>query len=429
MDKSGKAGNHGGNIRSDCLVSLELTSGGGIQLDLRSKVGILYGTSIRNRVEAVMDHFDVRNARILIEDSGALDFVLAARLEAAVLKATGRTGSYLLPENQDIRKNDQKTGKDGQHTPKENQNLPVDHPAPDGRRSRFRLTRLYLPGNTPSMMINAGIHRPDGVILDLEDSVALEKKMEARILVRNALRALNFYGAERMVRINQLPEGIRDLGALSSNWPELILVPKVEGPGQIQAVEKEILKLGGNAASVLLMPILESAMGIEKAFEIAVSSKNIVAMAIGLEDYAADLGVRRTEEGNESLYARSRMVNACRAAGIQAIDSVYADVDNEAGLRKTVLQSRSMGFEGMGCIHPRQIPVIREAFQPTAGELDKAKKIVRAFDHAEKQGIGVVSLGSKMIDPPVVKGALRTLNLAIRMNLIPENWREEDETS
>ncbi|MCK4750055.1 MAG: CoA ester lyase, partial [Bacteroidales bacterium] len=166
------------------------------------------------------------------------------------------------------------------------------------------------------------------------------------------------------------------------------------------------------------MPILESALGIERAFEIATASKNIVAMAIGLEDYTADLGVQRTENGSESLYARSRMVNACRAAGIQAIDSVYSDVDNEAGLGETVRRSRNMGFEGMGCIHPRQVPVVLEAFKPTTGEIERAAAIVNAFEDAKQKGLGVVSLGSKMIDAPVVKRARRTLDLALQMNLI-----------
>ena len=152
-------------------------------------------------------------------------------------------------------------------------------------------------------------------------------------------------------------------------------------------------------------------------------------MAIGLEDYTADMGVQRTEEVEESIYARSRMVNACKASGIQAIDSVYSDVDNEAGLRETVLKSRSMGFEGMGCIHPRQIPVIREAFKPASHEIERARAIVLAFEQAEREGLGVVSLGSKMIDPPVVKRAQRTLDLALQLDLIRENWREENEKS
>ncbi len=157
------------------------------------------------------------------------------------------------------------------------------------------------------------------------------------------------------------------------------------------------------------MPIVESALGVEHAFEIASSADNVVAMAIGLEDYTADLGVSRTESGDESLYARTRLVNACKAAGIQPIDSVYSDVANEAGLREAARQSRGLGFEGMGCIHPRQIPVIHDVFQPGEQEIARAKMIVRAYEKAEKEGQGVVSLGTKMIDPPVVKRALHTI--------------------
>jgi citrate lyase subunit beta/citryl-CoA lyase len=139
-------------------------------------------------------------------------------------------------------------------------------------------------------------------------------------------------------------------------------------------------------------------------------------MAIGLEDFTADLGVKRTESGDESLYARTRLVNACKAAGIQPIDSVYSDVANMEGLLKNVQTSRALGFEGMGCIHPRQVPVIREAFVPSVEEVDKARRIVAAFKEAEARGSGVVALGSKMIDPPVVKRALKTLELANLLN-------------
>jgi citrate lyase subunit beta/citryl-CoA lyase len=154
---------------------------------------------------------------------------------------------------------------------------------------------------------------------------------------------------------------------------------------------------------------------VENAFEIATSSKSVVAMAIGLEDYTADLGVRRTETGAESLYARTRVVNACKAAGIQPIDSVYSDVANMEGLKTNVENSRSLGFEGMGCIHPRQVPVIHEAFVPGEEEIEKATRIVEAFEEAQARGSGVVALGSKMIDPPVVRRALRTLDLARKL--------------
>jgi citrate lyase subunit beta/citryl-CoA lyase len=220
-----------------------------------------------------------------------------------------------------------------------------------------------------------------------------------------------------MVRINQLPLGLRDLEAVVPQHPDLVLVPKVESPETIVEVEEKIRKISPER-KVLLMPILESALGIERSFEIATAGRNTAAMAIGLEDYTADIGVQRTGEGTESWYARSRLVNACKAAGIQAIDSVYSDVDNEEGLRDTVSRSRSMGFEGMGCIHPRQIPVILEAFRPSAVEIGKAAAIVEAFEEAAKMGLGVVSLGSKMIDAPVVKRARRTIEFARKMGLI-----------
>ncbi|MBE0641610.1 MAG: HpcH/HpaI aldolase/citrate lyase family protein, partial [Bacteroidales bacterium] len=141
----------------------------------------------------------------------------------------------------------------------------------------------------------------------------------------------------------------------------------------------------------------------------------------------ADLGTRRSPEGKESFYARSAVVNACRAAGIQPIDSVFSDVSDMDALRRNVLESKAMGFDGMGCIHPRQVAVIHDAFAPEPAEIDRAKKIVRAFEDAQARGLGVVSLGSKMIDAPVVKRALRTINVAMIAGKLNENWREEDE--
>ena len=400
MANIGIAGNAGEKIRSDCLVRIEPGSSGGIIVELDSKVDKLYGNSIRELTSSVLEHFGLAHARVEINDSGALEFVLAARMEAALKQVIQSDGIY-LPDS-------------------------MVQGRVRGLRDRFRFTRLYLPGNTPSMMLNAGIHEPCGVILDLEDAVAPAKKQEARFLVRNALGSVDFYGAERMVRINQLPDGFTDLEHIIPMDPDLILIPKVESPDEIHAVNEHMDNLSeGACRGIFLMPIIESALGVEKAFEIAGSAENIVAMAIGLEDFAADLGVNRTASGDESLYARTRLVNACKAARIQPIDSVYSDVGNEEGLRETANISKGLGFEGMGCIHPRQIPVIHDVFKPSEQEIARAKGIVRAFEMAEKEGLGVVSLGTKMIDPPVVKRALHTIHLAIAMNIIPENWKDE----
>jgi citrate lyase subunit beta/citryl-CoA lyase len=278
------------------------------------------------------------------------------------------------------------------------------------------------------LFLNAAIHGADGLILDLEDSVAPECKLDARILVRNALRAMDFMGAERMVRINQLPLGLEDLDMLIPQQVDMILVPKVESPAQLFEVERKLEEVlvrekMSTERPIFLMPIIESAQGVINAPLIASASERIAALAIGLEDYTADIGTRRTAEGRESFFARSMLVNAARAAGVQAIDTVFSDVDDMEGLRESVLEARGMGFDGKGCIHPRQIAVIHRAMAPAPAEIEKAQRIVNAFEAAEKQGRGVVSLGSKMIDPPVVKRALRTIDIAEKEGLLPQNWR------
>ena len=289
-------------------------------------------------------------------------------------------------------------------------------------RDRLRRSRLYLPGSEPKYFINAALHGPDAIILDLEDSVHHAEKDAARILVRNTLRAVDFGRCERMVRINQLPMGLEDLAEIVPESPDLVLLPKAELPEQIAETDRMIGELKGRygiTRPIWLMPILESALGIENASAIAQASKNVVALTIGLEDYTADLGVAKTPEGRESLYARSRLVNAAKALGVQAIDSVFGDVGDMDGLRRWAENSRALGFEGMGCIHPGQIPVIHEAFAPSPAEVEKASKIVAAFDEAQQRGLGVVSLGSKMIDPPVVQRAQRLVELAKRIGKTP----------
>jgi citrate lyase subunit beta/citryl-CoA lyase len=230
-----------------------------------------------------------------------------------------------------------------------------------------------------------------------------------------------------MVRINQVPKGLDDLGYIIPHNVNLILIPKCECADQIIQVENKITEIQNRKdinQPVWFMPIIESCLGVLKSLEIAQSSKNIVAMGIGLEDYTADLGTKRTLEATESFFARCQVVNACRAAGIQPIDSVFSDVADMEGLKQNVLMSKSLGFDGMGCIHPRQIKVIHENFAPDSDEIEKAKKIVNAFDEATEKGLGVVSLGTKMIDPPVVKRAQKLLDLAINIGKLSKNWRE-----
>jgi citrate lyase subunit beta / citryl-CoA lyase len=382
MVRPAEVGRWGQDVRSDLHVALEPRDLGGVEITLESRVSLYYGDAIRSQACQALESLGVRHAKASIHDEGALPFVIAARIETAVKRAGLGSEKKSLPEK-------------------------VALAAPSAR-DRLRRSRLYLPGSEPKYFVNAGLHAPDAVILDLEDSVHHAEKDAARILVRNALRAVDFGACERMVRINQLPLGLQDLAEVIPESPDVVLIPKVEHPGQVTEVDRMIGELktrSGITRPIWIMPILESALGIENALAIASASSNICAATIGLEDYTADLGVVKTTDGRESLYARAKLVNAAKAAGIQAIDSVFSDVGDLEGLRSWGENSRAMGFEGMGCLHPAQIRVIHEAFAPSPAEIDKARKIVAAFEEAQQKGLGVVSLGSKMIDPPVVERA------------------------
>ena len=465
-----QAGRRGPNVRSDCWVGITPRESGGIDLRVTSKVESMYGDSIRALLREELAALGVEHATVELEDAGALPFALMARVETAVRRLHSAHGTEASGSSRSERR-----GGPGAGAPSRSEGrggglfgagdgfLPEQ--APGAPRStthdRFRRSRLYLPGNEPKFMLNAGLHGPDGVILDLEDSVSPAEKDAARILVRNALRAVDFCEAERMVRINQGESGLADLDFVVPHNIHVLLIPKVEDPEFVRAVDERVRailehadtspvvktrKRGANVASapralhssrttkregrssaadefvilqieqpeptVFLMPIIESALGAIRAYEIATASPRVCALTIGLEDYTADIGAARTAEGRESFWARSQVVNAARAAGIQPIDSVFSDVADMAGLRQSVLEAKALGFEGKGCIHPRQIAVVHEAFAPTPEELENARRIVAAFEQAAAQGLGVVSLGSKMIDAPVVKRAQRTVRLA-----------------
>ena len=254
------AGNKGARVRGDCLVTFIPDENKQIKIRVESRVGALFGKIIRSVAHQVLTCFGMEKGEILIEDAGALDFVIAARVEACIKQATDTDKNFLpemLPEN-----------------------------CYGSTKKQLRMSRLYLPGNTPNMMINAGIHHPHAVILDLEDAVAPAKKDEARLLVRNALRRVDFYGAERMVRINQLPLGLADLDQIIPHNVHVVLVPKCESSKEILQVNERISQIRESQPSenqVFLMPIIESAKGVLNAEKIAGCAKNIAAMAMGLK--------------------------------------------------------------------------------------------------------------------------------------------------
>lgn len=398
MTSKGEAGARGKDVRSDCFVSVEIATSGGLQIELQSKVAALYGGRIRETIAASLKALGVEHGTISVEDQGALDWILMARIEAAVRRAGHQIKQPALPPECA-----------GMRTPT--------------RRERMRRSRLYLPGNSPKLMINGGLYGSDGLILDLEDSVAPAAKDAARLLVRNGLRQLDFGDAERMVRINQGALGRADLDEILPQNVQCVLVPKVESADEIRAIDEHVARRLGKDHGVLLMPIIESARGAWHAFEIASAAPSVVALAVGLEDYTADIGAQRTLEGRESFWARSQVINGARAAGVQPIDTVFSDVGDMDGLRQSVREAKALGFEGKGCIHPRQIKVVHEVFAPEESEIKKATAIVLAFEDAQARGLGVIALGSKMIDPPVVKRALRSVELAVAAGKLAPEWR------
>lgn len=396
-----EAGRFTPDTRSDCRVVFEPRHSGGLAIELQSKVAAYYGDSIRNDARAELKALGIEHGRLLIEDAGALPYTIAARIEAAVRRAGLAQGMRFLSER-------------------------VSDPRFTAR-DRMRRSRLYLPGSEPKYFVNAVLHGPDAIILDLEDSVHPAEKDSARLLVRNALRAVDFGTCERMVRINQLPLGLEDLDEIVPELPDLVLIPKVEEARQVVEVDRRIAEIQARhkiERPLWLMPILESALGVENAFAIGLASPRNVALTIGLEDYTADLGVVKTATGEESLFARRRLVNAARAASLQAIDSVFGDIGDMDGLLAWGRRARAMGFEGMGCVHPLQIAVIHQAFAPSEQEIERALKIVAAYEDAKRRGIGVVSLGSKMIDPPVVNRAFKLVERAEHMGLVTAELRE-----
>ena len=282
---------------------------------------------------------------------------------------------------------------------------------------RLRRSMMFIPGNNPGMLINADIYGADTLILDVEDSVAITEKDAARHLVRQALLHVP-YTREVAVRINhiQTPYGYKDLEMLLSAKPDMIRLPKAECADDILEVDAIIAKAekenGFTPGSIRLMAAIETAKGILNAYEIASASPRMEALAIGGEDFLADLKTSRTPHGGEFLVARGQIVLAARAAGIQAIDTVFANVDDTEGFQRETTQIYELGFDGKSVIHPKQIALVHEIFTPTAQQIDKAERILAAYEDALAKKSGVIALDGKMIDAPVVARAQRVLAYA-----------------
>ncbi|MBN1333189.1 MAG: HpcH/HpaI aldolase/citrate lyase family protein [Synergistales bacterium] len=289
---------------------------------------------------------------------------------------------------------------------------------------RLRRTALYIPGNDPSMILNSGIFGADSIVLDLEDAVSINEKDSSRILVRNALQNVDFGASEVVVRINALstPFGKQDIEAIVCPRLDAIRLPKCEYADDIMELEKILDRVeeekGLKKGSVSIMPLIESAMGSYNAVQIAKASRRNSAVNFGGEDYTADMGAQRTREGAELLDIRMRILLAARIAGIDALDTVFGNLNDEEGLLEETKLIKQLGFDGKSIIHPRQIRLIHDVFTPSEKEINKARRIIEAIEEAEKRKSGVVALDGRMIDAPVVAKARRVLAFAEAVGLV-----------
>ncbi|QAT48759.1 citrate (pro-3S)-lyase subunit beta [Caproiciproducens sp. NJN-50] len=289
---------------------------------------------------------------------------------------------------------------------------------------QLRRTMLYVPGNNPGMIRDAGIYDADCIMFDLEDSVSVAEKDSARFLVYEMLRTIKYPGRELIVRVNALDTqtGIDDLEAMVRTRKAAIRLPKTECARDVVFCDQQIGRVekenGIPAGSTRMMAAVESAKGVLNAREIALASPRLIGIAIGAEDYVTDLKTNRSPEGIELLFGRSMVLLAARAAGIDAIDTVYSDVNNEEGFRKEVALVRQLGFDGKSIINPRQIKPVHEIYTPSGKEIEKSLAIMDAIEEAHRKGSGVIALNGKMIDKPIVARARRVLDLAQASGLL-----------
>lgn len=276
----------------------------------------------------------------------------------------------------------------------------------------MRRTMLYLPGNNPNMLVRGHLFGSDGIVMDMEDAVALSEKDAARIMISKFLRRGDFGSVEVTVRINGADTEFwkKDLEAVvPCKRLDGVRLPKADSPQVIKDVDEELSRLedkyGIAQGHIKLFCILETAYGIWHAYDVATASRRVTAILPGGEDLVADLKTSRTPEGTELEWSRRMIVIAARAAGVDAIDLMFPRVTDDEGLRRDAQFSKDLGFDGKSVIHPNQIPVIHEIFTPSEKEIEKAQRIIAAAEDARARGLGAVSVDGRMVDVPVVKRA------------------------
>jgi citrate lyase subunit beta / citryl-CoA lyase len=296
---------------------------------------------------------------------------------------------------------------------------------------KLRRSLLYVPGNMPGMLQNIPVFEADVVMIDLEDAVPPVEKDAARLLTRNFLRFCKTRNKEMFVRINSLdtPYAIEDLREILPALPDGIRLPKANNPDLVERLDtlltEQERKLGLEIGHFEIIPSIETAQGLLNCVATARASSRIVALAFAAEDFTASLEIDRTKSGEELFSARTQVVLAAKAAGVQAIDTIFSDVSDMDALRAETLLVKRLGFTGKSLVNPRQVEIVHEVFRPTAEEIRYALEVMEAIKLAREMGTGVISLKGKMVDAPVVARAIRTLREGVAFGLLEYDFSDE----
>jgi citrate lyase subunit beta/citryl-CoA lyase len=296
---------------------------------------------------------------------------------------------------------------------------------------KLRRSLLYVPGNMPGMLQNIPVFEADGVMIDLEDAVPLQEKDAARLLTRNFLRFYQDRNKEMIVRINALDTiyAADDLREILPALPDGIRLPKADNPETVELLDTLLTEqeeaLGLAIGHFKIIPSIESAQGVLNCVATARASTRIVALAFGAEDFTASMEIDRTKTGEELFSARTRVVWAAKAVGVQVIDTIFPDVNDMEALRAETMLVKRLGFTGKSLVNPRQIEIIHEVFRPTQVEIDHALEVMDAIKRAREMGTGVISLKGRMVDAPVVMRAARVLKTAVAFGMIDYTLSDE----
>ncbi len=284
-------------------------------------------------------------------------------------------------------------------------------------KTKLRRSMLFVPGSNTAMVCNAFIYKPDTVMFDLEDSVALSEKDSARLMVFHALKHFTYQDIETAVRVNPLdtPFGLLDLEAVIRGGVDIVRLPKTDTVQDVLDMEREIERIEkeiGSTKKTMLLAAIESALGVVNAVDIARASSRMMGIALGAEDFVRDLHTQRTKEGGELMAARNQILLAARAAKIGAFDSIFSDIKDKEGFMHEVAYVKSLGFDGKSLINPNQIPWLHKEFAPSTKNISWAIEVIEAAKDAEARGLGVVSLDGKMVDAPIIARAEWIMDLA-----------------